>query len=36
MTSEEWVAWMKSLAFTTEQLRAIPTSDGLPRFTLDA
>jgi hypothetical protein len=36
MSPEEWVAWMKSLAFTAEQLRAIPTAEGLPRFTLDA
>jgi hypothetical protein len=36
MTPEEWVAWTKSIAFTAEQLRAIPTSEGLPRFTLDA
>ena len=35
MTSEGWAAWMKSLSFTAEQLRAIPTSEGLPRFTLD-
>jgi len=35
MTLEEYARFVKSLRWTTEQLRAIPTSEGLPRFTLD-
>jgi hypothetical protein len=35
MTLEEYARFVKSFRWTTEQLRAIPTSEGLPRFTLD-
>ena len=35
MTLEEYARFVKGFAWTMEQLRAIPTSEGLPRFTLD-
>ena len=35
MTLEEYARFVKGFAWTAEQLRAIPTSEGLPRFTLD-
>jgi len=35
MTLEEYARFVKGFRWTTEQLRAIPTSEGLPRFTLD-
>jgi hypothetical protein len=35
MTLEEYAGFVKGFRWTTEQLRAIPTSEGLPRFTLD-
>ena len=35
MTLEEYARFVKGFAWTAEQLRAIPTSEGIPRFTLD-
>ncbi|HYN41190.1 MAG TPA: hypothetical protein VE129_05400 [Thermoanaerobaculia bacterium] len=35
MSLEEYARFVKGFRWTTEQLRAIPTSEGLPRFTLD-
>jgi len=35
MSLEENARFVKSFRWATEQLRAIPTSEGLPRFTLD-
>jgi hypothetical protein len=35
MTLEEYARFVKSFHWTAEQLRAIPTAEGLPRFTLD-
>ncbi len=35
MSLEEYARFVKCFRWTAEQLRAIPTSEGLPRFTLD-
>lgn len=35
MSLEEYARFVKGLRWSAEQLRAIPTSAGLPRFTLD-
>ncbi|MHB8797623.1 MAG: hypothetical protein ACYDBY_04075 [Thermoanaerobaculia bacterium] len=35
MTLEEYARFVKAFTLTPEQLRAIPTAEGLPRFTLD-
>ncbi len=35
MTLEEYARFVKSFHWSDEQLRAIPTAEGLPRFTLD-
>jgi hypothetical protein len=35
MSLEEYARFVKSFQWSGEQLRAIPTAEGLPRFTLD-
>lgn len=35
MTLEEYALFVKGFAWTAEQLGALPTSAGQPRFTLD-
>ena len=35
MTLEAYARFVKGFTLTPEQLRAIPTAEGLPRFTLD-
>lgn len=35
VTLDDYARFVKSFSFTSEQLRAIPTSEGQPRFTLD-
>jgi hypothetical protein len=35
MDLAEYARFVMSFRWTPEQLRAIPTSEGLPRFTLD-
>jgi hypothetical protein len=35
MTLAEYAEFVKQFRWTAEQLRAIPTAEGLPRFTLD-
>ena len=36
MTLAEYAEFVRQFHWTAEQLRAIPTAEGLPRFTLDA
>lgn len=35
MSLDEYARFVMRFAWTPEQLRTIPTSEGLPRFTLD-
>ena len=36
MTLDGYARFVSAFPWTAEQLRAIPTAEGLPRFTLDA
>lgn len=35
MTLAEYAEFVRQLHWTAEQVKAIPTAEGLPRFTLD-
>jgi hypothetical protein len=35
MTFSEYAEFVKQFRWSAEQLKAIPTAEGLPRFTLD-